>query len=361
VDATRVNVFLLARGLLDQARTSETRTAPGAMSAVVLCDLAVETAAKAVHADRGPSSIVGAGYALRKADLASAPHRDPSLPWVLDRLLASARERRSDQDFMPGALVEARRLHERRNAVQHDGSVPSPHDAERARSRARAFLEFVSDEFYGVEFWAISRASLVMNDGIREVFESAERAAGRGELRDAMTDLSLAFLMARDLMRGGRDPFRAGREMRALREALQSLTPKKRPSMGTTKRLGDLLKAIGMGHFEAKELVEAMVPPEAAFSGALEQTVTYLAMELNRLEERIDAISLAGNASEYVWFRHRVPEPRRSRGTPEREWTIRDPSPPYTEDEFTRAADFVIDAVLLWEGFPQPPETAADG
>jgi len=57
MDTQRLNALLVARGLLDRGRTAVDGTGPGAMASVVLFDLAVETAAKAMRRLIPPSAI----------------------------------------------------------------------------------------------------------------------------------------------------------------------------------------------------------------------------------------------------------------------------------------------------------------
>lgn len=70
----------MARGLLDRTRAAADVTPPGAMAAVVLCNLAVETAAKATLADRGrrPTSPVAA---MRHRKVSSGSQRRAARSW----------------------------------------------------------------------------------------------------------------------------------------------------------------------------------------------------------------------------------------------------------------------------------------
>jgi hypothetical protein len=63
LDAPRLNAFLVARGLLQRGQHSIDRTPPGMITAVILFDAAVETAAKATRTAFPPSGFPGdTGY-----------------------------------------------------------------------------------------------------------------------------------------------------------------------------------------------------------------------------------------------------------------------------------------------------------
>src|SRR5207245_337960 len=135
---------------------------------VILYDVAVETAAKAIASPRG-----GAGKRLG---------RDPALGEVLGKIRALWA---ADDPARIGDVPELRgaaRLHDLRNGVQHDGRVPSDDDLVRSRVRAIECVEWLSREFLNTELQDISRASLVKNAEVREQVEAAERFGKDGIL-----------------------------------------------------------------------------------------------------------------------------------------------------------------------------------
>jgi hypothetical protein len=174
MDEQCLHAFVVARGLLDRGTAGLDGTPPSAIGAVILFDVAVETAAKATLRVRAPGGFPGSGYAIRPTK--RAEQQQEYLPWVLDQLLASCRELRADDQAEWPALRDARLLHKYRNTVQHDGTVPSSQDLERQRFRATDFIASLASSFFGRVEQRYDAVMAVVGDG-RTVTEVAERWA----------------------------------------------------------------------------------------------------------------------------------------------------------------------------------------
>lgn len=330
MDEQRLRSFLLARGLLDRAQAAMDGTPPGNMAAIVLYDLAVETGAKAAAAVHRPKGFPGrqSDYILTKSQRDRSLRRDPSLQFVLDELLAAAREVTASDDLRVTEIRGAARLHVLRNLVQHDAEVPSPDAIETARARALAFLTWLTETFFDVEFDKLSRASLVRNDGVRTQLEQAERYARDDLLEFASQSLAVAFELARI-------EFRTGQTLTTLSPLHGKIDPSTVDSaLSEVRRGGD--DPYGLGYRNLKDL----------FRG--------LAANVTRLIDRVEALSLGARASEYEWFLRNFPRVGSMVAPRGRRLYTYPISETISHEIYGRGYDFVLSAALHWQQFPQP-------
>jgi hypothetical protein len=309
--------LLVARGLLDHAASLGGDLAADRMTGVVLYDLAVETTAKMASAAAPPQSYPGSGYTTKVAERKQAD-RDPSVPRVLDDLLASWRECEGDEGVDVTELREARRLHNLRNTVQHEGQIPSSEEVERARARAVEAIRWITRAFFATEFESISRATLIRSASVRLLVDRAESLAKEEEYRDALGALERALRQARAEFRGS--PFFAGEKNPWIRQTVQRALGDpygRSPNSSAIESLGRLLETMG----------------EA----------------LERIEDRMEVLALGGDASEYDWFVETAPK---TRTTVDDSWEVPDWEPPRTESQYLRGIDFVVRTVLRWEQLP---------
>jgi hypothetical protein len=319
LDDQSLNAVIVARGLLYRATLTPDGTAPGAIAAVILYDVAVETAAKA---------------ALRVVQPGRMTQR--YLPQVLDQLHAEYRVLQADDRAEWRALEDARQLHEDRNRVQHHGSIPSPQDLDRARVRATDFVSSLVLNFFGRQLAELSRAKLVQDKEVRAAIEAADQSLAEGQLAAAVGQLSIAFEVARIAFRLGQ-PYESRKAlsihdvrsaMSEVRSKLGSLAPRKGAALG------------GLGRLE--RLLETLV------------------RRSERAEDRLEALSLGAQASDYLWFRGRFPRASRALGSDQ--WDI---SPTYADVRYTReevihGLDFVTTVALHWQQFPPAPSEDPD-
>ncbi len=179
-DDRSIRGFLVARGLLERAESFVDGSAAGAVTAVIVSDLAVETAAKATVVENPSGTHPGTGYLLRP-NQRRGPARDPSLPEVLDNVLAAWRERTKDANASLIELQKAARLREFRNSVQHAGVVPSADVVERSRLRAIDAVRVLARSFFDTELEQISRAQLIASSLVRGRVLLAEQHADKEE------------------------------------------------------------------------------------------------------------------------------------------------------------------------------------
>jgi hypothetical protein len=300
--------FLLARGLLERAEASIDGTPPGAMAAVVLYDVAVETAAKAIASPRRQTKT-------KRID------RDPSLPEVLTEIrdLWAAGDASHTGDV--SELQAAARLHELRNGVQHDGRVPSDDDLVRSRIRALEAVEWLAAEFLERELASISRASLVVNADVRAQLEQAERFGDDGIYDLGAERLAVALEIARREFQSGDRRYRR----RLQRRDVQSAVREVRQGGGDPH---------GLGYRAFNELLET------------------LSSEVESLQDHVSALSAGARASDYTWFQRRFPGvSRMSDGS----WYAHPRAADLTREEYVRGLDFVTSIALHWQQFPAPP------
>jgi hypothetical protein len=91
----------------------------------------------------------------------------------------------------------------------------------------------------------------------------------------------------------------------------------------------------------------------------LERLLRDLAANVERVEERLEAVAVAGDPSEYAWFRQRIPKPTPvfSGGDGDLDWQTLEPDPPADRREYLRALEFVANTALRWQQFPEPVTT----
>lgn len=353
----------MSRGLLERGRASLDGTPPGAMATIVLYDLALETAAKTVRAAFPPSTSPGVGYATKPAEWRKTT-RDPSLPMVLDQILASRREIARDDTATIASLDGARRLREFRNLVQHDGNVPSPDELNRSWLRATDFIEEVLSVFFDRRLAELSRASLVADPEVRERITLAEKEASTDDFSSAVGQLAIAFELARYIFRTGEPARRRLRTSRSeIERALGHRPGRSRPfSSFTENKVRDALRAASgnkLSSGEASKVVQA-IGASGELPKELPKFLVELTQAIERIDDRLEALSVAGDPSEYAWFRQRVPRPSAYWGDERLEFTSIPPDPPADQADFLRAMDFVTATALRWEQEPVEPQEEVD-
>lgn len=367
MDPQRLNAFLVVRGLLDRGRASADGTGPGMMVAVVLFDLAVETAGKAVGAAHPPSDHPGGDYLEKTGELANAVRGDLRFPRMLDDLLAARRIKGDEESATLPGRENVRWLHDYRNGVQHQANEPSARDVERSAVYATDFIDSLLTVFYEMSLTELSRASLVQDEAVRRAIQESEELAGHQNFNGAMERLAIAFELARSAFRSG-EPYR--RRLRArdsdIKKALSEFKTTKPSSSGARRALQKILEGIVPGikpkpmSSDVNAIVEAVFPHGSGDPRRLEKLLADMAGEVQRVEERLEAVAVAGDPSEYAWFRQRVHKPTAFAGNNfELDWHTIPPDPPADQREYLRALEFVTSTALRWQQFPQPEEAEA--
>jgi hypothetical protein len=316
LDERQIRALIVARQFLDRAELlAADGTVPGRMAAVVLADLSVETAAKSAVLDEALPA---------KARL----DQDPSLPVVLEALVELWQKRPGEVDDVPEAR-EARRLHELRNSVQHAGLAPDADQVVDARLRAHRFLAWVAKEWFGTDLEAISRGLLIEHEGIRSLVQDAEQLFAHDDFATAADRLAIAFEMAR-------------REFRA--EAYKSR------STIWSFRSHDVEAAIS-------EVRKGSVDRHGFGYRRFERVMKGIAVQLERLDDQIEALSLGARMSDYAWFQRHFPgvEGMLQAETDEQKLYTLPLQVPITREVCLRGLEFVTTAALHWQEFPEPP------
>ncbi len=371
MNAQQLNLFIVARGLLERGEKTADGTPPGAMAALVLTDLAVETAAKTTWSAHSPTSHPGKGYSGKQGVLAQ-PVRGPEelrFPRLLDDLLAAHRLQHNDDSIDLPHRRDVAWLHDLRNGVQHQANEPSEGDLGRASVYATDFVDSLLREFFGTSLAELSRASLVQNEEVRDAIKSAEGHAAANRLEEAPQSLSIAFELARYIFREG-EPWR--RRLRAqsyeIKRALEPLADS--PSSGSSsmvkgklERLLASIPASGSSRpmsSDIKAIAEGVFPSKKRDTRRLEELLKGLVEETQRLEERIEGMTVGGDPSEQAWFRRRVPRATAYGVEEGVEWFTLPPDPPLSRREYLRALDFVTTTALRWQEFPEPESSELD-
>jgi hypothetical protein len=313
--------FLVARGLLERAEGFVDGSAAGAVAAVIVSDLAVETAAKVTVAENPPVAHPGDGYILRP-NQRRGPRRDPSLPEVLDDVLAAWRERANDEKAVVIELQEAAKLREFRNSVQHAGVVPSTEDVGRSRLRAVDAVRLLARNFFATELEQISRAQLIASTVVRGRVLLAEQHAEKDKYDQAMAQLWLALQQSLDELRESREFRRHRQTSFGLQQAVEAVTDTRhtgRNPLGSSSR--DLSERL-------KEMID----------------------RLEELEDLAEALSVGAEPEEYIWFRETAPRPFRTIN--EIAWRLYDVEPKPGRSEYIRAHEFVLTTALKWQRLP---------
>lgn len=99
--------------------------------------------------------------------------------------------------------VEVRNLHKARNAVQHEGNMPSRGDVERFASTTVSVLRAVCSKVFAVDFDEVSLAQLIRDPGAKSEFLKADAAYSEGRYPDSLVCCGCAFYSAM-LMEEGR-------------------------------------------------------------------------------------------------------------------------------------------------------------
>jgi hypothetical protein len=235
------------------------------------------------------------------------------------------------------ALREARTLHDYRNSVQHQGTIPSLQDIDRQQFRAIDFISSLTRNFFDRELSEISRTILVRNKEVRAHIEAAEQRLSTGDLGLAAQQLSIAFEVARHVFRTGQ-PYDSRKSISIpnLRDVTHGLTRRFEAVEGRRNPLG-------LMQFE--RLLEALVRRSEV------------------AEDRLEALSLGAQPSDYAWFRNRFPRAHRSMGSDD--WDTSRPAfvpmAPITREEVMRGLDFVTTVALHWQQFPDPALDEGEG
>jgi hypothetical protein len=94
----------------------------------------------------------------------------------------------------------------------------------------------------------------------------------------------------------------------------------------------------------------------------LERVLEALVRRSEVAEDRLEALSLGAQASDYVWFRNRFPRARGFMGSDQ--WSVYWRSDPdetrFTREEVMRGLDFVTTVALHWQQFPSAPSPESD-
>jgi hypothetical protein len=192
----------------------------------------------------------------------------------------------------------------------------------------------------------VSRAWLVKETTVRARIQAAEQSFDVEDLPGTVKNLAIAFEAARHAFREDQPQdvirFPKSRVGSAVRDLERRLTPRDARPV----RLGDL-------------------------EGLLDNLIRRTAVT----EDRLEALSLGAQASEYLWFRTRFPKVtlsphgRWSHGpntsailephdTHEQARWVVSPDPAQAQisrDEALRALDFVVTVALHWQQFPSVP------
>jgi len=149
-----------------------------------------------------------------------------------------------------------------------------------------------------------------------------------------------------------------------IKKALSEFKVPSAASSGAQRALQKILEGVGPlikskpTSSDVKAIVEAVFPRKSGDPRRLERLLADMAGEVERVEDRLEAVAVAGDPSEYAWFRQRVPKPTAFAGNDYNlEWHTIPPDPPADQREYLRALEFVTSTALRWQQFPEPEES----
>lgn len=304
------------------------------MAAVVLADLAVETAAKTA--------------------LGSSVQPEVKHPDLMKALVAAAQDADVGDEGLPG-LGGAKKLRKLRNGVQHDGNEPSVRDVERAAVWAEEFVGGIARTFFSITLGELSRAALVTDPNVRDSIFTAEALAQDEQFSDAGSQLAIAFEQAHAAFRD-QEPWR--RRLRVSKSKLEKMLGDLAGPAPKGNRRGDfekMLKAIsvkGTSSLAPGDIAQAVFPKGGPDVKSLASFLDDLLREVLRIDQRVEAFAVAGDPSELAWFRQRLPRPAGFAGDGRIEYRALPPDPPFTQGDYVRALDFVVGAAVRWQQTP---------
>jgi hypothetical protein len=343
MDTAELNGLIVARGLLDKARLSRDATAPGEITAVILLDLAVETASKAI--------------------LGTKAKKNTGFVGIIDTLTAEWRVQTGKAEGEIEGTGQVKKLRDYRNGVQHDGNVPSPQNVERYAVYAYDFIDAATQAFFGVALQELSRAHLIANETIRDEIRSAESLASAGDFNTAGEHIVVAFELVVRAVRSDQ-PWRRRLDLSEskLKRALDEMAPKPPSGVSSLKsKLREILAAVptkrSLSSFDINKLVDLMLDgPAKVDSARLREALVGIVKELDWLQERMEANAAAGDPAEHAWFRSRLGKGFPTAGG--QHWVTTSADPPLAEEEYVRAIEFVTQAALRQQRSAELPAPA---
>lgn len=118
---------------------------------------------------------------------------------LVSRALDKEKEQAAKEVLSP---IEIKNLHRARNAVQHEGNLPSRGDVERYRLVTEAVLRNVCTQIFSIEFSDVSLAQLVKNQAVKTEYLKADEAFSAGTYMDSIIFCTCAFDAAMRLEQG---------------------------------------------------------------------------------------------------------------------------------------------------------------
>ena len=195
---------------------------------------------------------------------------------------------------------------------------------------------------------------------VRDKIREAEAWAGAGDFTAAMEHLAVAFELARFSFRS-EEPYRRAFRVGSfdIQRALSDLVAPPKLSSSVRTKLRKALESIPskkLSSGDIRDIVEGVLPSKAGGnSRRFERLLRKVVGGVGRVEERLEAVTVAGDPSEYAWFRRRVPRPTAFAGDgSELAWHTIPPDPPAAQREYLRALEFVTTTALRWQQFPRP-------
>ena len=186
-------------------------------------------------------------------------------------------------------------LHELRNDVQHQGTIPSPEDVLNKRALAESFLRSVISDVFDKRLEEIFLSDMVPHDQMRTLMREAEQNLALGKYKESCIGSAKAFQIL-TLLEGVLEFERAGYLSRPMR-------------------------------FEISELEE-------------------MYKRIERLEDQMLTFSVGADYRRFLKFRERMPSISASA-----DWTLhvreRDNWNPTKEDAI-EALDFVFSTIMKW-------------
>src|SRR5206468_3796264 len=164
------------------------------------------------------------GYFYKVSDLQSKRYNQKSdFSRLFDEVVAIYRDSsKGISKDGPPLRTEMQYLHELRNDVQHQGTIPSPEDVINKRALAESFLRAVIGDVFDKKLEEIFLSDMVPHDQMRTLIREAEQNLALGRYKESCIGSAKAFQIL-TLLEGVLEFQRAGYLSRPMRFEISEL------------------------------------------------------------------------------------------------------------------------------------------
>ena len=213
--------------------------------------------------------------------------------------------------------TEVQKIHAIRNGAQHQGTIPSERDIESSLIYAEDFLSQGYLVCFSIKFNEIFLSDLIIDPELRAQLKKVEDYLSKKDYENAAKEAALTF----DTLKNKYTQYYADVSFKRgsflITDLLYSVFDLKNPSKETWTR----------------------VKP-------FEKTIVSLLDEIDRINDRIYAISLGANMQDYLFFRKNTPRAKLTMNG----FRFDSPQPiTYSEEKTVKILNFLQNIIIHWE------------